>query len=263
MKLQKNILALVAIMLLMTGCKQSPMSEAAMAESDASSPKLETSQVERKLIKEGSVGFETDNIASTRQHIIKSVEQHKGYISSDETYKSAKKINHTLVVRVPANRFDQLLADVTNGVDQLDSKSIQVKDVTEAFLDVQARLKTKKALEKRYLELLTQASTVTEVLAVEKQLGELRSDIESVEGRLNYLENQVTFSTLTITFYKKGPRQSYSANQIKNGFANGWDNLISFFIFLINIWPFIIISIGLIIGIKAWRKRRRAKKQLG
>jgi Rad3-related DNA helicase len=207
------------------------MSQASMAESDASSPKLDTAQVERKLIKEGSVTFETNNPGKTRQHIIKSVDKYQGYISADETHKSSDIINYTLTIRVPAEHFDQLLADATIGVESLDSKSIQVKDVTEQFLDVQVWLKTKKALEKRYLELLEQAKAVTEILEVEKQLGQLRSDIESIEGRLNYLQNQVSFSTLRITFYQKDAKQSHSVCQLKEGFYNGWDNLIGFLSF--------------------------------
>jgi len=109
---------------------------------------------ERKLIKEGRVEFETKNIDSTRKTVLRAVAKHNGYISSDQDYKSPGRISNTIIIRVPSNNFDNLLTDATKGVNRFDNKEIEVKDVTEEFLDIQARLKTKKELETRYLELL-------------------------------------------------------------------------------------------------------------
>ncbi|HHZ64250.1 MAG TPA: DUF4349 domain-containing protein [Flavobacteriales bacterium] len=213
-------------------------------------------QVERKLIKDGRVEFETESIKSTRKTVFKAVDKYKGYISSDQEYKSPGRSSNTIVIRVPAKDFDNLLNDATSGVDKFESKEINVKDVTEEFLDIQARLKTKKELESRFLDLLKQAKTVTEILEIEKQIGELRSDIESIEGRLKYLEDQVSLSTLTMTFYQSNPDETEFGRKFKNGFRNGWENLIWFFVFLTNIWPFILIGLGLIIGIRFYRRRK-------
>ena len=97
---------------------------------------------------------------------------------------------------------------------------------------------------------------VTEILDIEKQIGQLRSEIESIEGRLKYLQNRVSFSTLTMTFYESIPNETKFGQKFKNGFRNGWDNLIWFFVVLTNIWPFILIGLGLIVGIKIYRKRK-------
>ena len=213
-------------------------------------------EIERKLIKEGRVEFETKDIPSTRKTVMASVEKYKGYITTDQEYKTAGSISNTLVIRVPAKSFDLLLSDATQGVTKFDSKNIDVKDVTEEFLDIQARLKTKKELENRYLEILKKANKVSELLEVEAQLGELRADIESIEGRLKYLESQVSLSTLTMTFYETVPNETEFGNKFKNGFQNGWNNLIWFFVFLINIWPFILLGIGVLVGVKVWIKRK-------
>ncbi len=212
--------------------------------------------VERKLIKEGNIEFETDDIAASRKLILESIEKHKGYTSSDEEYKTSGRISNTIEVRVPANSFDQFLSDATKGVSKFDSKTIEIKDVTEEFVDVQARLKVKKELETRYLELLKKANSVTEILEVEKQIGQLRSEIESTEGRLRYLQSKVSLSTLTITFYQSIANETEFASKFKKGFKNGWNNLIWFFVFMINVWPFILIGIGIIFGFKLWRKKR-------
>ena len=242
-------------MIVAFGCGNSGNPSFEMAEEklmDSKNENQPTVAVERKLIKEGRIEFETNDINLTRNQIFKSIEKHKGYTSSDQEYKDDGRISNIIIIRVPAKSFDILLSEATLGVTKFDSKNIEVKDVTEEFLDIQARLKTKKELENRYIELLKKANSVTELLEVEKQIGQLRSEIESIEGRLNYLKNKISLSTLTITFYEMTPNETAFGNKFKNGFKNGWNNLIWFFVYLSNVWPFILIAIGLIFGINKW-----------
>ncbi len=260
MKQLKKIFGLL-ILISVLGCnsKDENLSYAMVDEEmvEANPKEKHEIEFERKLIKEGSIEFETLDITSTRKTIFETIEKYEGYISSDQEYKSSERITNTIIIRVPAKNFDNLLKGATKGIPKFDYKEIEVKDVTEEFLDVQARLNTKKELENRYLELLKKANSVTEILEVEKQIGELRSDIESVEGRLKYLENNVSFSTLTMTFYQKEPNETEFGNKFKSGFKTGWDNLIWFFVFLTNMWTFILIGIALILGIRIWRKKKR------
>ena len=215
-----------------------------------------TASIQRKLIKDGHLSFETDAVEATRNVILIAVNKYKGYISSDQEFKSPGRKSNTIVIRVPSSNFDQLLNDATKGVERFDNKEINVKDVTEEFLDIQARVKTKKELELRYIDLLKKARNVTEILEIEKQIGLLRAEIESIEGRLKYLEDQVSFSTLTMTFYETVPNESAFGKQFQNGFRNGIDNLMWFFVGLTNIWPFIVIIIGLVYGFLVYRKRK-------
>ena len=261
MKLTSKILGLL-IFILIIGCHSKNdnanlemASESMMAYEDIA--EKENITIERKLIKEGQIEFESKDINSAKQTILNAINKSKGYISSDNEYKSLGRISNIITIRVPANNFDQLLAEATKGIKRFDRKVIEIKDVTEEFLDIQARLKTKKELEIRYLELLKKANNVSEMLEVEKQMGQLRSDIESIEGRLKYLENKVSFSTLTITVYEKISSQTEFGTKFKNGFKNGWENLIFFFVALTNIWPFIFIIIALLLVIKVWRKKKK------
>lgn len=257
MELQGRVIGLL-ILILMLGCSKNENASLEIVDEELMSTQTEQQEVnvERKLIKEGRVEFETEAINATRKQVFESIEKHEGYISSDQEYKSIGRISNTIIIRVPAKSFDLLLNDATKGVSKFDSKDIKVKDVTEEFLDIQARLKTKKELENRYLELLKKANSVTEILEIEKQIGQLRSEIESVEGQLKYLESKVSLSTLTMTFYQTVPNETEFGNKFKNGFKNGWNNLVWFFVFLINIWPFILIGVGLVFGAKVWRKRQ-------
>lgn len=259
MKHKTKYLGLI-ILLTFFGCAQNTdNAKMKMADEEMVAPTTEqktNETVERKLIKEGHVEFETNNVSSTRKNIFEAVEKYNGYVSSDQEFKSPGRKSNTVVIRIPADNFDNLLKDATQGVEKFESKEINVKDVTEEFLDIQARLKTKKELENRFLDLLKQAKNVTEILEIEKHIGQLRSEIESVEGRLKYLQDRVSFSTLTMTFYESIPNGTEFGQKFKNGFRNGWDNLIWFFVVLTNIWPFILIGLGLIIGIRLYRRKK-------
>ena len=211
--------------------------------------------IEQKLIKEGDIRFETYSIDSTRKQVLAAVQRNKGYTSSDNSESYAGRVSHTLVIRVPRENFDALVQEITQGVDRLDRKGIQVKDVTAEFVDMSARLKTKKELENRYTALLQRANTVSEMLEIERQIGQLRGEIESIEGRLNYLQNKVSLSTLTVTFYETLPTQVAFGNKFVEGFRQGWENLIWFLVGLVNIWPFLLLIPLLIWGIRRLRRR--------
>jgi len=211
--------------------------------------------IERKLIKNGNLSFETDNLPATRQKVLYAVKANSGYISDDQETRSDDRISHTLQVRVPAAHFDTLLNTITKGVSHFDYKQINVSDVTEEFIDVSARVKAKKEMETRYLALLKQAKTVSNMLEIERELGNIRAEIESIEGRLRYLTDQVAYSTLSVTYYEKIHSQTAFGKHFREGFRNGWNNLVWFFIGIVNLWPFLLLA-----GIGIWLFRRWRKK---
>jgi len=211
----------------------------------------------RKLIKAGQIEFATDDLDATRSHIMQAIDSHRGYVSADRAFSRSNRVSQILIVRIPVEQFDDFLQAISQEVTYFDRKTIEVKDVTAEYLDIQSRLDNKKALEARYGELLQQASSVSDVLAIEKEMGELRADIESIEGRLKYLSNQVAYSTLTITFYKNIAHPQALGKRIREGFSNGWQNFISFGVGLVNLWPFIILLALLVLGWRTWRRERK------
>ena len=218
-----------------------------------------TQRIDKKLIKNGRVEFESDDLDKSKRQILAAVTKFKAYVSSDQGFKSETRLTNSLSIRVPSANFDSFLSEATKGVRKFDYKTIEVKDVTEEFVDIHARLKTKKELEKRYLELLKKAGSIKEMLAVEEQIGMLRADIESIEGRLKYLESRVAYSEVSISFYQQLASETAYGRKFKNGFKNGWDNLIVFFIILTNLWPFILFTVLLLLGIRYWRKKKLKK----
>lgn len=214
---------------------------------------------ERKLIKRGNVSFEVDDLNKTATNIKTALNKFKGYIAEEKSENGYYSNDVTITVRIPNTSFDAFLSEISSGVKEFDEKNISVSDVTEEFLDVSARIKTKKELENRYLQLLAKAKNVKEILEVEKELEQVRSDIERIEGRLKFLENNVAFSTLRIKFYKKVEQkideESFGGKIIK-AFKNGFSGLESLFLFLITIWPFLIIAAVIYIFVRKKLKNK-------
>lgn len=218
------------------------------------------SPVERKLIKNGVLEYEVEDLTVTREKILTAVEQFKGYVSSDEESISSYRKSNEFLIRIPSKNFDAFLTETLKEAVAFDQKKITITDVTEQFLDVETRLKNKKALEERYLHILKSAKNVKEVLEVEKELGALREEIESAEGKLKYLQNQVSFSTIAVTIYKTiEEKDSFSVN-ILEGLGNGIDNVKFFLVFLVNIWPFILLLAILILWLKRRKRNNRKSK---
>ncbi|MDO5656146.1 MAG: DUF4349 domain-containing protein [Flavobacteriaceae bacterium] len=212
---------------------------------------------EQMLIKRGNFSFQTGDVDKKHAEILELVTKYQAYVSNDNSYISHDRKTYNTEIRLPKQFFDAFVNDLSQGVSHFDHKEVGVEDVTEEYVDINARLKTKKELEARYLELLSKAKTVSEMLEIEKQIGELQADIESIEGRLKYITQQVQFSTLNLSYYEKTSVGNRFGQQFLNGFKNGWNNFIWFFVGLVNIWPFIILFGLFIYFFAKWLRRKR------
>lgn len=214
--------------------------------------------LEPKLIKTGTLEFETSNLEATYQLVRQAAQANEAFLSNESSSNQYDRIVQHLTIRVPSRNFDKLIKAVSEGVKRFDTKTIEATDVTEEFVDSEARLKTKKQLEQRYQELLKRANKVSEILEIEEQIGELRAEIEAVEGRLRYLNNRVDYSTLDVQFYKKMPSLTRNDRNFGRAFLQGWDNFVSLLFGLVANWSTILIL--LITGYFVQRYIRRKLK---
>jgi hypothetical protein len=228
-------------------------------------PKLDTA---RKIIKDGNISFETNDIAGTRQRILNSLKKLSGYVVEDKetTDNELNRKDYTLNVRIPATNFDLLLNFVASSADKIDSKNISITDVTTKYIDIATRLTNKKILENRYLELLKKASKISDLLEIENKLTEIRSDIESTQGQLNYLNKQVIYSSLNITFYTKQVIQADKpigfGYKFKKALHKGWFFLEHLFFKIVALWPLGLLLVVTFITYRAWRRKRRLANEV-
>lgn len=259
------LLAIIAI----AGCANQSDNEpalrseksASVASFDTQTPQpTETSAVavERKLIKNGDLLFETSDITKTKASIESICKTLNAYTANESQNNYEDRIQYNQTIRVPAEQFNVLLQELEALAVKVESKNINTQDVTEEFIDVEARLKTKKELENRYREILKEARSVSDIVSIESQISSVRSEIESMEGRLQYLKNQVSFSTLHVSYYEFIGTDFGFASKVVRALAQGWDNLLAFLIMLVNLWPFIVFAGVGIWAIKLIKSRKKA-----
>jgi hypothetical protein len=104
-----------------------------------------------------------------------------------------------ITVRVPSDRFDEALRQLKLLDGEVVTSNVDAKDVTEQFTDLQARLVAKQAEEQRYLQLFPQAKTVDETLKIDAALGNVRTQIEQLQGQINLIRSRTEFSTITMS----------------------------------------------------------------
>lgn len=208
---------------------------------------------ERKIIREGEIYFECRDILETDAFLKAEVKSSKGFISNESENSYGERTEKRLTIRIPSDQLDPLLEKIQSHAVRVENSNIRSEDVTEQFIDVEARLKTKKELEIRYTELLKQTKNVQEILGLERELANVRGEIESMQGRLNYLSNRVSLSTLNVSFFVEKDREFGFFTKAIDSLKNGWTNLQWFFIFVLNLWPFVLIFGGLLV----WLLKRK------
>lgn len=236
---------------------------------------------ERKLIKTVDLYAETENYDALLAGLETQIAEFGGYIeyqyqyngSSYSGYNETRSAN--LSVRIPAKRLDEFVRRVGEQ-SNITNKEERVEDVTLRYVDLESRKKALTIEQDRLLDLLEQAETVEDIIAIEQRLSEVRYELENMESQLRTLNNQIDYSTININIQevkRLTPVEERSAwDKMKNGFVEsiyriGDDIEDGFIGFVINI-PYLLIWI-VIIGVAfvivrfviKRRKRRKAAKE--
>lgn len=114
----------------------------------------------------------------------------------------SKRERTAITIRVPADRFDEVVRKLEK-LGDVHERNIVANDVTDEFYDLEARLRSARAVQGRLIELLAKANTVQESVTIERELGRVNQDVERLEGRLKLLRDQLAYSTITATFRPK------------------------------------------------------------
>jgi len=219
--------------------------------------------VDRKIIRNSDFILETDDPTDGQRKLTSIAESLDGFVVTSEF-----KQNDTVMpgrpgqvvkvtVRIPSNRFGQAIETIRTLGRVIDEKE-SGQDVTEEYIDLEARIRTKKALEAQFLEIMKQARKVSEALEVQSQIADVRSEIESLEGRRRFLENRAALSTINITLQTPAPVVTATTrgftHDVKQAFGDGIDlaativtGLIRLAIVMIPIAIFILLPIALVL----------------
>jgi len=218
---------------------------------------------DRKIVRTGSITMEVNDIGKSQADIADIAVQYQGYVVSSNLNANKEQPSGFISFRVPAERFNDALVKLRALAVKVTYENTNSQDVTEQYTDLQAQLNNYKATETQYLELLKKADNVKDMLEVQRELSNVRGNIERIEGRMNYLERTSDTSMIEVTLNKVKPIGE-SSWDISGVFKGAVDGLIAFgkVILSILIWLLVFSPVWIIalVIIFVVRRRNKAKR---
>ena len=231
--------------------------------------------VERKIIRNATLTLEADDPSKAVQRVASVAESRGGFVVTSESRQQGGAGGskgyevYTVEMRVPAAQFDAALADIRAAAGSVTAQKITGKDVTEEYIDLEARLRTQRALETQLMEIMKGADAVADAIAVQRELTNVRTEIERLEGRRRFLENQSSLSTISVTIEPHAPLVSTTGffHSLGRAFGDGVDIAATITLFLIRLL-LALLPVAVFIGLPAYflvrylaRRARRARPE--
>lgn len=224
------------------------------------------------VIYSANLTIRVNSYEDTLKLIQKQLQSDNGYIVESNSYVSGEgdSLEGMITVRIPKDKFESFLQTIENGSAKIVDRSITGQDVTEEFVDLESRLKSKQVVEKRLLDFMAKAEKTEDLLKISSDLATIQDEIEQIKGRINYLNNKVELATVTIQVTE----DKVNVPTLENKELNTWEktkeqfmNSVNFllhvssalFIFIVGSLPVLLI-IGVLLSIFLYLKRKRKKK---
>lgn len=222
------------------GNAQRAMQDVSLQQADAA--QAQPVPTERKIIRDATLTLEVDEPSKAAERITSIAVSRGGYVVTSESRhvsggRRGKSYEvFTVQFRVPAAQFDAALKDVRATAGEVTSEKVSGKDVTEEYIDLEARLRTQRALEAQLLDIMKTAREVSDAISVQRELTNVRTDIERIEGRRRFLESQSSLSTINVTLQPPAPLISTTGffHSVAEALGDGVDIAASTTLFLIR-----------------------------
>ncbi|MFA4830556.1 MAG: DUF4349 domain-containing protein [Patescibacteria group bacterium] len=227
--------------------------------------------IDRLVIKTGRFSIVVKEVREAAQAVNDYAIQKGGFVVSSDISQTGLAPYATVVIRVPVKVFDEGVGEIKN-LGEVESEYIEGQDVTEEFVDLDARLKNLRATENQYLEIMKKAIKIEDILQVQNYLSAVRAEIESLQGRMKYLRESADMSTLTVYLstdpevlpivdsqdkWKPWSEVKTAARSLL-GLGKGLSYLIIWFVIYIPLWAFV----GLVISLVYRNMKKRKEKKI-
>ena len=208
--------------------KASAAGEAPAATADPSAVTAQPNITHRKIVRQGELELVVASPGRTQTAIERLAEQHGGYVvSAARNTENGLDVRVTVIVRVPQAELTPTIAELKHLGRGTGSERITSDDVTDEFVDLVARAASQRQLEQQYLEILKRAVTVKDAMDVQKELAEVRTEIERMQGRQQLLEKESAFSTLTVHLSSDAPSLAISPTTFGETIRRAWCDAVS------------------------------------
>ena len=152
---------------------------------------------DRKIIESATIDLEVDDVIRSFSTVSRIASEAGGFVASSNVYSEDDERYATLTVRVPAEEYTETLERL-RGLGEVASEGSNASDVTEEFTDLESRLRNLEAVEAQYVQLLSQATNINDILVVQDRLNITRAEIEQIQGRINVLNDLSALASIEI-----------------------------------------------------------------
>lgn len=221
---------------------------------------------EQKVIKTGTLSLHMEDVRESVDLIKEQVTVWGGEVTNTNVTRYSNSYYGSLTVRVPSDQFDTALTGLKEMAVYVESEYTNADNITEVYMDLEARLNNLKEEETQYLAILDKAVTVEEILNVTDYLSQVRYEIESLEGQLKYYDTNVDYSTITLTLTEdesvEAAQESWRPLSTFREALSDWMVFLQDFadaaIYLVIFgWPLILILLGAWLWKRSHTKRRK------
>ncbi|MCZ8533880.1 DUF4349 domain-containing protein [Psychrobacillus psychrodurans] len=174
----------------------------------------------RMIIHQARISTNVKDLEKAQHNMEQKVKKYDGYIVESNVYlESDETSSGKMVVRIPEKHFETFLSEAEEEASKVLEKNVTGQDVTEQYVDLSSRVKSKRAVEERLLAFMKDAQKTEDLLKISTDLAKIQEEIEVLVGKINYLENQTSFSTIELTMHEK----RVIIPEIENKDLNTWE----------------------------------------
>jgi hypothetical protein len=216
---------------------------------------------DQKIIKNSQIRLEVRNVTTTLDPVRAIAAAHGGYIGSlSASTQYGDRLYATVMMRVPAREFEPAITEI-KALGTLKSESLSADDVTEEYVDLQARRSAFASQLAQYNRIMEKAGNVSEILEVQVQIERVQVELDRIDGRLKYLDNRVDYATITVTLEEPEPvggREGFSFISVINEGISGFLAVTAgLVIILISVIPLVIVAVVIYLIYRWWKGRKK------
>ncbi|MBU5440511.1 DUF4349 domain-containing protein [Paenibacillus sp. MSJ-34] len=229
----------------------------------------------RKLIYRADLSMEVEDYVKAQSELLNRVQLAGGYVLEFSDQKSLYELGGIFTVKVPSGGFMNFIQQLEQMKHLEFSRNLQANDVTEEYVDLEARLKAKQVVEARLLSFMEKAQKADDLVRFSSELGSVQEEIERIKGRMRYLEQNVAFSTVNLRLYQTLEDADQASIKSKKPFgerisstlSTSWQWTVAFLqgivLFVVGALPvLVLLSIAAAVYWGVYRKKWKAKKKL-
>lgn len=174
----------------------------------------------RMIIHQARISTNVKDLKKAQHNMEQRVKDYGGYIVESNVYlESDETSSGKMIVRIPEKHFETFLSEAELEASKVLEKNVTGQDVTEQYVDLSSRVKSKRAVEERLLAFMKDAEKTEDLLKISSDLAKVQEEIEVLVGKIKYLENQTSFSTIELTMFEN----RVIIPEIENKGLNTWE----------------------------------------